>query len=95
MWANCLGVLEDAQVTIAEIEVPEEDITQVKLGARVKLKTWALPTKSFAGKVTAIAPVGYRPEPGSGRTGADREGIPGNADHSGFGQGNSSSLGIS
>jgi putative peptide zinc metalloprotease protein len=54
-----LGVLENARVTIAEIEVPENDITQVKVGAKVKLKTWALPTKTFAGKVTEIAPVGY------------------------------------
>jgi putative peptide zinc metalloprotease protein len=56
---DLLGVIENAQITIAEIEVPENDITQVKVGARVKLKTWALPTKTFTGKVTQIAPVGH------------------------------------
>jgi putative peptide zinc metalloprotease protein len=56
---DLLGVIENARITIAEIEVPENDITQVKVGARVKLKTWALPTKTFTGKVTEIAPVGY------------------------------------
>jgi putative peptide zinc metalloprotease protein len=55
-----LGVLEDARITIAEIEVPENDITMVKLGARVKIRPWALPTETFIGKVTAIAPVGYQ-----------------------------------
>lgn len=59
-----LGVLQDARVTIAEIEVPESDIAQVKLGAPVNLKTWALPTKTFKGKVTKIAPVGFTQERG-------------------------------
>ena len=55
-----LGVVEDARITIVEIEVPENDITQVKMGARVKIRPWALPTETFTGKVTAIAPVGYQ-----------------------------------
>jgi putative peptide zinc metalloprotease protein len=60
MVGELLGVLEDARITLAEIEVPEEDITLVKLGARVKIRPWALPTETFTGKVTAIAPVGYQ-----------------------------------
>jgi len=56
---DLLGVIEDARIIQAEIEVPENDITLVKLGARVKIKTWAIPTKTYAGKVTAIAPAAY------------------------------------
>jgi putative peptide zinc metalloprotease protein len=56
---DLLGVIEDARIIQAEIEVPENDITLVKLGARVKIKTWAMPTKTYIGKVTAIAPAAY------------------------------------
>lgn len=56
---DLLGVIEDARHLVAEIEVPEEDIEEVKMGARVKLRTWANPTKTFQGTVKAIAPAGY------------------------------------
>jgi len=56
---DLLGVVEDARTYIAEIEVPEEDIEEVKVENEVRLKTWAYPTKTFYGKVTAIAPVAY------------------------------------
>jgi putative peptide zinc metalloprotease protein len=56
---DLLGVVEDTKDRIAEIEVPETDIEEVKVGAQVKLKTWAYPTKTFYGRVTSIAPVGY------------------------------------
>jgi len=54
-----LGVIEDARHLVAEIEVPEEDIEEVKMGGRVKMKTWANPTKTIYGTVRAIAPAGY------------------------------------
>ena len=56
---NLFGVVEDSRTYIAEIEVPEEDIEEVKIGARVKLKSWAYPSKTFKGKVLAIAPATY------------------------------------
>ena len=56
---DLLGVIEDARNLVAEIEVPEEDIEEVKMGGRVKMKTWANPTKTIYGTVRAIAPAGY------------------------------------
>jgi hypothetical protein len=56
---DLFAVVEDANTLLAEIEVPEEDITEVKVGARVKLKMWAYPNKSFYGDVITIAPVAY------------------------------------
>lgn len=56
---DLLAVIEDAQTIIAEIEVPEENVGEVSIGARVKLKTWALPNTTFIGHVMAIAPVAY------------------------------------
>ncbi len=56
---DMLGVIEDARIIEAEIEILENDITLVRLGARVKIKTWARPTKTYIGTVTAIAPAAY------------------------------------
>jgi putative peptide zinc metalloprotease protein len=57
---DVFAIVEDTRTILAEIEVPEEDfLEEVRIGARVKLKTWAYPTKTFYGKVIAIAPTGY------------------------------------
>jgi putative peptide zinc metalloprotease protein len=56
---DLLGVIEDARHLVAEIEVPEEDIDEVKMGRRVKLRIWGNPTKTLYGSVLAIAPAGY------------------------------------
>jgi multidrug resistance efflux pump len=56
---DLFAVAEDARTIIAEIEVPEEDVGEVRIGARVKLKTWVYPGTTFIGHVTAIAPVAY------------------------------------
>ncbi|MBW2602891.1 MAG: HlyD family efflux transporter periplasmic adaptor subunit [Deltaproteobacteria bacterium] len=56
---DLFAVVEDARIMIAEIEIPEEDIEEVKIGAQVTLKTWSNPVDSFKGKVTVIAPVAY------------------------------------
>ena len=56
---DLMTVIEDTRTIQAEIEVPEDDIALVKVGARVKLKTWASPTKTYIGQVTAIAPTAY------------------------------------
>lgn len=56
---DLFAVVEDPQAIIAEIEVPEEDIGEVKIGANVKIKMWCYPTKTFKGKVMAIGPVAF------------------------------------
>jgi multidrug resistance efflux pump len=56
---DLFGVVEDSRVCLAEIEIPEEDIGEVRVGSKVRLRTRAYPTKTFDGKVIAIAPVGY------------------------------------
>lgn len=52
-------VIEDAGKVIAEIELPEEDVGEVDIGADVTLRTWAYPNEDFGGKVIAVAPVAY------------------------------------
>jgi hypothetical protein len=52
-------VIEDSTHFLAEIEVAEEDISKVKIGAEVKLRTWANPTRTLMGKTIEIAPVAY------------------------------------
>ncbi len=56
---DLFAVVEDSRVCLAEIEIPEEDIGEVTIGAKVRLRTRAYPAKTFDGKVVAIAPVGY------------------------------------
>ena len=56
---DLFAVVEDVRSIIAEIEVPEEDMGEVEIGARVKLRAWAHPGTGFEGKVTAVAPVAY------------------------------------
>lgn len=53
------AVVEDTSTYIAEVEIPEEDIDEVRIGALVKLRTWAYPNTTIQGKTTSIAPVAY------------------------------------
>lgn len=48
--------LEDSRTIIAEVEVPETEISEVKIGAEVKLKSWSGGGQSVAGVVSRIAP---------------------------------------
>jgi multidrug resistance efflux pump len=48
--------LQDARTIHAEVLVPEGDITQVRIGARVKVRPWAFPARFFYGQVLLIAP---------------------------------------
>lgn len=50
-------VLEDNRVVKAEIEVPETDISEVKIGAEVELKLWSDAEVSLVGEVERLAPV--------------------------------------
>jgi putative peptide zinc metalloprotease protein len=54
-----LAVIEDARTLVVEVEVPEEDIEEVKIGAEVKVRTWASPTTVYSGRVKEIATVAY------------------------------------
>jgi multidrug resistance efflux pump len=56
---DLFAVVENATTIMAEIRVPEEDAGEVKIGSRVKLKTWTYPNTSFMGNVVVIAPVAY------------------------------------
>jgi multidrug resistance efflux pump len=56
---DLFAVVENATTIIAEIRVPEKDAGEVRIGSRVKLKTWTYPNTSFMGNVVAIAPVAY------------------------------------
>lgn len=49
--------IEDSRTIRAEVEVPEEDVGAVSVGAEVKVVPWAFHDVTFHGKVTTIAPV--------------------------------------
>jgi HlyD family secretion protein len=50
-------VIQDAKTIQAEVQVPEGDVGEVSVGAKVKVKTWAYPSNVFMGSVSLIAPV--------------------------------------
>ncbi len=64
---DLFATVEQAQALQAEIQVPEGDAPQVKLGARVKVVPWAYPYETFYGTVKEIAPIAL-PPPGSNIT---------------------------
>ncbi|OLE67765.1 MAG: hypothetical protein AUG09_00835 [Acidobacteria bacterium 13_1_20CM_2_68_7] len=49
--------IEDARTIRAEVEVPEEEVMSVSLGAGVEVAPWAFHDVSFKGTVVSIAPV--------------------------------------
>jgi multidrug resistance efflux pump len=53
---DLLAVILDARTVQIEIQIPEADINEVKVGARIEVKMWTDPTKSFYGRVFSIAP---------------------------------------
>lgn len=50
------AVLENNREVIAEIEIPETEISEVTLGAKVELKTWSEADVSLWGEVLRVAP---------------------------------------
>ena len=48
------AVVEDSSSVRVDIEIPEGDISEVAVGAAVRLKVWAYPGQIFEGKVTEI-----------------------------------------
>ncbi|HEU4402205.1 MAG TPA: PqqD family peptide modification chaperone [Candidatus Polarisedimenticolia bacterium] len=49
--------IEDSRTVRAEVEVPEADVAAVRLGAPVRVVTWAYHGTTFEGRVVSIAPV--------------------------------------
>jgi len=47
--------VEDARMLRAEVEVPEQTTARIKPGARVKVKAWTYPHRTFIGTVSSIA----------------------------------------
>ncbi len=51
-----LLTLQDSTVIQAEVYMPEADMEENRIGARVKVRPWAYPTSIFYGKVISVAP---------------------------------------
>ena len=70
------AVVENNSKIIAEIEVPEKDIGEVTIGAKVKLRTWGAPNRTLKGETKAIAPIAYEKSlPRIERTLTERESL--------------------
>ncbi len=61
---DLLAVVEQPGNIIAEIQLSEEDVGEVDVGAETRLKTWAFPHNVYSGKVLAIAPVAFEKSKG-------------------------------
>jgi putative peptide zinc metalloprotease protein len=61
---DLFAVVEDTKSIFAEIEIFEEDIGEVQVGAKTRIRTWAFPNKVFQGKVLSVAPVAYEKSKG-------------------------------
>lgn len=49
-------VIEDNSRLLAEIRLPQANISEVRQGAQVRIKTWTYPDREFYGVVKSIAP---------------------------------------
>ena len=57
--------VEDHKLLQADVQVPETDIDNVRLGGSVRLRFWGIPEKTFHGKAVAIAPSAQTPSSAS------------------------------
>lgn len=53
---DLFATVEDDRVVQVSIQIPESDISQVKTGARARLKIWTYPDKIFEGKISDVDP---------------------------------------
>jgi multidrug resistance efflux pump len=53
---DLFSTVEDARVTLVEIQVPETDIGEVVAGAGATVRVWSEPHRTFHGQVVSIAP---------------------------------------
>lgn len=49
--------VENTRTLQAEVEIPEGNIGDVKVGSPARIKVWAFPSRRFEGKVISIAPI--------------------------------------
>jgi len=61
---DLIAEVQELKAVTAEISVPEQEISEVKVGQEVFLKARAHVDKSFRGKVVAISPVAIKPAEG-------------------------------
>lgn len=54
---DLFAIVENDETVIIEVEVPETDISDVRVGAEVRVKVWTYPGETFVGSVIEIAPV--------------------------------------
>jgi RND family efflux transporter MFP subunit len=54
---DLLATVEDNRSVIAEIDLPEYYIGEIKIGMLVEIKTWAYSGDGFTGKVVDVAPI--------------------------------------
>jgi HlyD family secretion protein len=57
--ASVIGTIADMSEVLAEVDVDETEIVQVRLGQRGSLKVDALPKRVYHGKVTEVGSSGY------------------------------------
>lgn len=65
---DLVAEIEDARTVRVEVQVPEEDVSDVQIGAAVKVVAWAFHDMTFHGTVVAIAPVAATNAADSGST---------------------------
>ena len=58
------AIVEDSSRFIVDIELAEQDISHIRIGAPVVIKMWADPQKKFSSTVIAVAPVAYEKSKG-------------------------------
>lgn len=54
---DLLATVEDNRSVIAEIDLPEYYMSEIRIGMPVEVKTWAYSGDSFAGKIVDVAPI--------------------------------------
>jgi multidrug resistance efflux pump len=60
--------VEDHKLLQADVQVPETDIDNVRIGGEVRLRFWGMPEKTFPATAIAIAPAGQTPSSASPQT---------------------------
>jgi multidrug efflux pump subunit AcrA (membrane-fusion protein) len=54
---DLFATIENSNIAKVEIQVPQSDAVDVKMGAKTRLKVWTYPERIFEGKVVEISPV--------------------------------------
>ncbi len=54
---DLFATIENSKIAKVEIQIPQSDAVDVKMGAKTRLKVWTYPQQIFEGKVVEISPV--------------------------------------